>query len=266
MTKQTTAPPRKLPPRGKPPRGKEVFRRLVEFKGVRRLPLTQYRDHVRNLYDGPAGAMLALASLVSLHEPLVGHILRSGKFDVTKAHRILDIGSGAGQIMRHLIKRTGSETELIAFDLSQQMLRRARGRLKSNRPVYLAGDMMHMPFASASFDCVTCGWVLEHLPDPRFGLREIARVLRPGGRVLILATEDTLSGAVTSRTWKCRTYNRKELERACDDVGLSWKEQLWFTPAHRFFKMGGILVEAIRPETDSLTTASVSCARPDSGT
>jgi len=246
MTKPPTVHPRKLPSRGK-----KVFRRLVEFKGVRRVPLTQYRDDVRDLYDGPAGAVLAFASLFSLHEPLVGHILRSRKFDVTGSRRILDIGSGAGQIMRHLIKQTHSRTELVAFDLSQQMLRRARGRLKSDRPVYLAGDMMHLPFAASSFDCVTCGWVLEHLPDPRFGLREITRVLRPGGRVLILATEDTLSGAVASRTWKCRTYNREELEQACDDAGLSWKEQFWLTPAHRFFKMGGILVEAVRPEEES---------------
>ena len=50
-----------------------------------------------------------------------------------------------------------------------------------------------------------------------------------------------------SRTWKCRTYNRKELQRACDEVGLPWKAQLWFTPIHRFFKMGGILVEATKP-------------------
>lgn len=107
--------------------------------------------------------------------------------------------------------------------------------------------MMRMPFADGMFDCVTCGWVIEHLPDPRPGLREIGRVLRPGGSALILATEDTVSGAFVSRTWKCRTYNRKELQRACDEVGLPWKAQLWFTPVHRFFKMGGILVEAIKP-------------------
>ena len=109
---------------------------------------------------------------------------------------------------------------------------------------------MKMPFADDSFDCVTCGWVLEHLPDPKPGLADVARVLKPGGSALILATEDTLTGAVVSRTWKCRTYNRKELEAACDEVGLPWNRQLWFTRFHRFFKMGGILVEAIKPGGD----------------
>ncbi len=126
---------------------------------------------------------------------------------------------------------------------------RARKKLKSHRPAYVAGDLMRMPFAEESFDCVTCGWVIEHLPDPRPGLMEIGRVLKPGGRALILATEDTVLGSLVSRTWKCRTYNRKELETACGECGVPWKEQLWFTKAHRFFKMGGILVEAVKTES-----------------
>lgn len=234
----------------RPVKRKRVLRRLVEFKGMRRLSLRQYRDNVRQLYDGPAGAVLALGSMISLHEPLVGHIFRTRKFELTKHRNILDVGSGAGQILRHLLKETLPESRLVAFDLSPGMLRRARSRMKSDRPHYIAGDMMRMPFAEGSFDCVTCGWVLEHLPDPKPGLADIARVLKPGGSALILATEDTLSGAVVSRTWKCRTYNRKELESACSAVGLPWKRQLWFTRVHQFFKMGGILVEAIKPGSE----------------
>lgn len=218
--------------------------RLMEFKGIGRTSLHSYRNSVRKLYDGPAGAMLAFGSLLSLHEPLIGRMFRARKFDVTRYRSILDVGSGAGQILRHLIKRTGSKTRLVGFDLSAGMLKRARNRMKSDRPVYVAGDLMRMPFADESFDCVTCGWVLEHLPDPRPGLIEVARVLKPGGSALILATEDTLSGAVVSRTWKCRTYNRDELRLACDEAGLPWEEQLWFTRLHRLFKMGGILVSA----------------------
>jgi ubiquinone/menaquinone biosynthesis C-methylase UbiE len=231
---------------------KKKLRQLVEFKGIRRLSLPQYRNHVRQLYDGPAGAVLALGSMISLHEPLVGHILRKRKFDVTRSAQILDVGSGAGQILGHLLQIADPRARLIAFDLSQQMLKRAQHRLKSRRPHFVAGDLMRLPFAAGAFDCVTCGWVIEHLPDPRPGLREVGRVLRPGGRALILATEDTVSGAVVSRTWKCRTYNRRELELACEEVGLPWGEQLWFTRVHRFFRMGGILVELTKPATEEV--------------
>jgi hypothetical protein len=53
---------------------------------------------------------------------------------------------------------------------------------------------------------------------------------------------------MVSRTWKCRTYNRHELHAACEEAGLVWQRQLWFTPIHRFLKMGGILVEARKVE------------------
>ncbi len=227
---------------------KRVLRRLVEFQGIRKLSFQQYRNHVKNQYDGPAGGVLALGSLVSLHEPLVGRMIRKKKFDTTRFSSILDVGSGAGQILGHLLKETNEQTQIVAFDLSHQMLKRARNRVKDSRPNYVVGDMTQMPFPNESFDCITCGWVIEHLPDPRPGLIEFQRVLRPGGSLLLLATEDTLSGALTSRTWKCRTYNRKDLQKSCEESGLPWKEELWFTRVHRFFKMGGILVEATKPE------------------
>lgn len=226
---------------------KKTLRRLVEFRGISRGSLQQYRNRIKHLYDGPAGAVLVFGSMMSLHEPLVGRMFHRDKFDVSESKAILDVGSGAGQILGHLLKRTRPQTRLVAFDLSHQMLRRARTRLASDRPSYVTGDLTQLPFADNSFDCITCGWVIEHLPDPRPGLRELSRVLQPGGRLLLLATEDTLPGMVVSRTWQCRTYNRRELRAACDEVGLPWRSQLWFTPIHRFFKMGGILVEAQKP-------------------
>lgn len=226
---------------------RKALRRLVEFRDINLGSVQQYRKRIRHLYDGPAGAVLVLGSMVSLHEPLVGRMFRRRKFDVSSCHSILDVGSGAGQILGHLLKGTRPDTRLVAFDLSHGMLRRARSRLRSDRPSYVAGDLTQLPFADNSFDCITCGWVIEHLADPRPGLRELSRVLQPGGRLLLLATEDTLPGMVVSRAWKCRTYNRRELHAACDEAGLPWRSQLWFTPIHRFFKMGGILVEAQKP-------------------
>ncbi|NOX57039.1 MAG: class I SAM-dependent methyltransferase [Planctomycetes bacterium] len=230
--------------------------RLLEFQGIRRWGLEQYRRKVRRIYDGPAGHVLPWGSILSLHEPLVGHLLRAKKFDVSRFHDILDVGSGAGQILRHLLKVARPDARLVACDLSTQMLRRARQRLKSDRPEFITADITSLPFPDESFDCVTCGWVLEHLPDPRPGLAEMARVLRPGGSILILATEATLSGVIVSRTWKCRTYSRDELREACSDVGLTWREQMWFTRFHELFKMGGILVEATRCNGTTPTPAS----------
>src|SRR5438445_9468787 len=104
---------------------KKTLRRLVEFRGIDRGTVQQYRNRIRHLYDGPAGAVLVFGSLMSLHEPLIGRMFRRREFDLSGCQSILDVGSGAGQILGHLLKRSHPETRLVAFDLSHQMLRRA---------------------------------------------------------------------------------------------------------------------------------------------
>ena len=228
-------------------KARHQIRKLGEFRGIRRKEFGQYQKSVRRLYDGPRGAVLKFSSIISLHEPLMGKLFHSGRFDARRFDRILDVGSGAGQIIRHLLATSRPDTEVVGFDLSWEMLKRARERLQSDRPVFVAADMRVLPFRDASFDCVTCGYVLEHLLDPKDGLREFARVLRPGGTILLLATEDSFSGLLTSHIWNCRTFNRDELKTAADAVGLRWGRVHWFTRLHEMFKMGGILVELEKP-------------------
>ena len=167
-------------PSGPAPHRKPVLNRLVEHRLIGRVSFDEYREKVRDVYDGPQGALLATCSLLSLHTPLGARLFRERKFDLRGARRILDVGSGAGQIARHLIKYSDKEAELVCFDLSYEMLRRARNRLHSDRPRFVAADLTRLPFADATFDRVTCGYVLEHLPDPRLGLSELSRVMEPG--------------------------------------------------------------------------------------
>ena len=225
---------------------KKSFQKLVECDLMRRVSYEEYRDKVRDVYSGPQGALLAACSVISLHTPLGERLLRERKFDLRGARSILDIGSGAGQIARNLLKYADASASITCIDLSAQMLCRARKNLKSSRPAFYAADLSALPFADGSFDCVTCGYVLEHLPDARTGLAEMSRVLVPGGRMLLLVTEDSFSGAWTSRLWRCRTYNRMELYRICQQLGLRWKKELWFTKMHRVLRAGGICVEIER--------------------
>ncbi|MEX0939027.1 MAG: class I SAM-dependent methyltransferase [Pirellulales bacterium] len=222
---------------------KKSFNKFVENDLIQRLSYEQYRDKVRDVYGGPKGAMLATCSMLSLHIPLGERLFRERKFDLRGLRSILDVGSGAGQIAQHLVKFADPGTRITCFDLSQPMLRRARNRLRSSAPEFVAADLARMPFADESFDGVTCGYVLEHLPDPHTGLAELSRVMRPGGRMFLLTTEDNFSGAWTSRLWCCRTYNRRELMKTCESLGLRWKNELWFTRVHRMFRAGGICVE-----------------------
>ena len=221
----------------------EMFRRLVEDDTIRRVSLDEYQAKVKDVYGGPQGALLAAASLVSLHLPLTERLFRTREFDLGGMKSILDVGSGAGQLAKHVLKYSDRGAQITCMDLSQPMLRRARHRLRSGVPAYVAADLSALPFADESFDGVTCGYVLEHLPDPRMGLSELARVMRRGARMFLLATEDSFSGAWTSRIWCCQTYNRHELMRLCESLGLRWNRELWFTRLHRAIRAGGICAE-----------------------
>jgi ubiquinone/menaquinone biosynthesis C-methylase UbiE len=229
-----------------PHRHGKILNRLIENRLISRVSYEKYREKVRGVYDGPQGAILATCSMLSLHTTMGDRLLRTRKFDLRGAKQILDVGSGAGQIARHLLKYADADARLTCFDLSHEMLRRARQRLKSDRPDFVVADLTRLPFADKSFDCVTCGYVLEHVPDPRVGLSELSRVMKTGARMLLLATEDSFSGAWTSRLWCCRTYNRKELFRLCEELGLHWNKELWFTRMHKVFRAGGICVEIVK--------------------
>ncbi|WP_146451337.1 class I SAM-dependent methyltransferase [Bythopirellula polymerisocia] len=224
-------------------KNRAALKRLIENDLIRRVSGDEYRRKVQRVYGGPKGALLSTASLLSLHVPLGERLFRTRKYDLRGMRSILDVGSGAGQIAQHLLKYADPDSEIVCTDLSRQMLQRARMRLKSTRPELVTADLERLPFADESFDGVTCGYVLEHLPDPRPGLSEIARVMRKGGRMLLLATEDNLAGAWTSRLWYCQTFNRKILTQIWEELGLVCRQELWFTKMHKAMRAGGICVE-----------------------
>ncbi|MBI4582871.1 MAG: class I SAM-dependent methyltransferase [Planctomycetes bacterium] len=225
-------------------RHKKNLGHLIESKAPLKKSFKSYREEIQKLYDGPAGAFLFAGSFVSGHAPMAKRLFRPGAFDLTGSKLILDAGCGAGKFTDIILKRCDADAQVFCFDLSVEMLRRGVRHFKSGRAFPAAADITRLPYRDGSFDCVICGWVLEHLPDPLYGLREIARVLKPRGRMLILTTESTFFGAWVSRFYKCRTYRRDELMSACHQAGLQWKREFWWSRLHRFLKLGGILVAA----------------------
>jgi len=215
----------------------------LESKEPQRRSFTDYRRFIQQHYDGLPGKLTAVTGLLTGHEALAGRLIRPGAFDIQGCKRILDAGCGNGRYSRFLLRHADPDALLTAFDYSQGMLQRARARLRTDRVLQVAADLTRLPYADACFDAVVCGWVLEHLPDPRPGLAELARVLQPGGKLLLLATEDTFNGAMCSRMWHCRTYNRAELRKICSECGLFWQHELWFSRLHTWLRLGGIIVE-----------------------
>src|SRR5205085_2483120 len=225
------------PPEPTPPPHAAGLRGVLESKEPGRRAFADYRRFIQHHYDGLPGKLTAVTGLLTGHEALAGRLLSPAGFDVRGCKRILDAGCGNGRYTRFLLAQADLDALITAFDYSQGMLQRARARLQSDRATQVAADLTRLPYAGASFDAIVCGWVLEHLPDPRPGLTELARVLRPGGKLLLLATEDTLTGASCGRMWHCRTYQRTELRSVCAECGLNWVRELWFSRVHAWFRL-----------------------------
>ena len=128
--------------------------------------------------------------------------------------RMIDCGCGTGYNLTTLLQPYG---RAFAFDLTTDALRRARA---SGRPLVRA-DMEHIPFRSGTFDLATSFDVVQSVPDDRKALREIARVLKPGGYVVLNVTALALLRGDHSDVWgELRRYTPQSAARLIEDVGL----------------------------------------------
>ena len=101
---------------------------------------------------------------------------------VSPGDRVLDACCGTGDLALADLRAGGAR--VTGLDFSEQMLERARA--KSSAVEWVQGDALALPFADDSFDAATVGFGVRNLDDLESGLRELRRVLRPGGRVGIL--------------------------------------------------------------------------------
>jgi demethylmenaquinone methyltransferase/2-methoxy-6-polyprenyl-1,4-benzoquinol methylase len=104
---------------------------------------------------------------------------------------ILDLATGSGDVLFALRQGLGDEARLTGLDFCEPMLDRARTKrakkgLGEGANQFLTGDCLDLPFKDASFDLVTIAFGLRNLADRGQGLSEMLRVLRPGGRLIVL--------------------------------------------------------------------------------
>lgn len=104
--------------------------------------------------------------------------------------RVLDVGCGPGFLLRELAQDLGAESRLAGIDISADMIQLARSRCAGHSQIRLEiGDATALQFDDSSFDSVVSTQVYEYVPDLAKALAEAARVLRYGGRLLIVATD-----------------------------------------------------------------------------
>lgn len=101
--------------------------------------------------------------------------------------RVLDLGAGTGDFAAALLARY-QKTRVVLVDFSAPMLERARSKLLAfrDRTDFLLADALRLPFADMAFEGAVCGFSVRNFEDIDRGLREAARVLKPGARLVVL--------------------------------------------------------------------------------
>jgi demethylmenaquinone methyltransferase/2-methoxy-6-polyprenyl-1,4-benzoquinol methylase len=146
-----------------------------------------------------AGRVRAVFDSVASKYDLMNDVLSFGMHRVWKAYavavagvrpgdHVLDIAGGTGDLARAFAAQTGAQGRVVLTDINEAMLRVGRDRLLDEGSVVPAAvcDAERLPFADQSFDLASVAFGLRNMTHKEAALREMARVLRPGGRLLVL--------------------------------------------------------------------------------
>ncbi len=106
---------------------------------------------------------------------------------IAPGSRVLDVGTGTGVLLPFLLEAVGPAGKVVALDIAEEMLARARAK-HGDAVEYVLGDITCTPFPDASFDEVICNSCFPHVADKARAAREMARITKPGGRVVICHT------------------------------------------------------------------------------
>ncbi len=149
---------------------------------------TLQEPQVRAMFDRIAGFYDVMNSVMTagLH-----HHWRRRAVDLAQVgpgDRVLDVATGTGDLALELARRVGPQGAVVASDFSEEMLARARTKAAASgaHVTFEWANALELPYDDGSFDAATVGFGARNFSDLAQGLREMARVVRPGGRVVVL--------------------------------------------------------------------------------
>lgn len=179
--------------------------------------------HARALFAGLAERYDLLAEVLSFGQNRRWRRALVSRVPAGAGDRVLDVATGTAGVALALTERCGCR--VVGLDPSAEMLRSAAENVASarsgDRVVLIRGRAEELPFAEATFDHVTFTYLLRYVDDPTATLRELTRVLRPGGT--LAALEFGIPGSPPARAaWEA--YTRVGLPVAGRMVSAGWAE------------------------------------------
>jgi demethylmenaquinone methyltransferase/2-methoxy-6-polyprenyl-1,4-benzoquinol methylase len=144
---------------------------------------------VERMFDRIAGPYDLMNTLMTAGLDRRWRAIAARESGVGRGASVLDACCGTGDLALELARTVGRIGQVTGLDFSAEMLQRAArkaSRADAADVEWVRGDATSMPFSDNSYAAATIAFGLRNLPDPEAGLRELARVVRPGGRVVCL--------------------------------------------------------------------------------
>jgi demethylmenaquinone methyltransferase/2-methoxy-6-polyprenyl-1,4-benzoquinol methylase len=149
---------------------------------MNRATLDKRPSEVAAMFDGVARRYDVTNTVLSLGQDRHWRRRTRQCLELRRGQRVLDLAAGTGVSTAEL-QHSGASA--VACDFSLGMLRAGRANKHRHTVRFVAGDGMHLPFADGVFDAVTISFGLRNIADVPLALREMARVVRPGGRLVV---------------------------------------------------------------------------------
>lgn len=158
--------------------------------GYRDVPIEEKAPLVAQVFHSVAPKYDLMNDLMSLGLHRLWKRFTLAEANLHAGNTVLDIASGTGDLAIGFSNMVGKQGKVIMTDINESMLKAGRNRLIDSGNIgnihYVQADAEHLPFANHYFDCVTIAFGLRNVTDKLSALQSMYRVLKPGGKALIL--------------------------------------------------------------------------------
>jgi demethylmenaquinone methyltransferase/2-methoxy-6-polyprenyl-1,4-benzoquinol methylase len=169
--------------------------------GFQEVPLQDKVSRVAGVFDSVAAKYDIMNDLMSMG---IHRLWKKQTIDmsgVREGHTVLDLAGGTGDLTMKFSQLVGPEGQVILADINESMIKVGRDKLIDKGVVgnvnYVQANAENLPFLDNTFDCITIAFGLRNVTDKQAALESMARVLKPGGRLLILEFSKTENPLLT---------------------------------------------------------------------
>jgi len=158
--------------------------------GYQEVPLEEKASRVADVFHSVAARYDVMNDLMSMGIHRLWKRLTVERAGVRPGHSVLDIAGGTGDLTLKFSRLVGPRGRVVLADINESMLRVGRDKLLDRgvggNVEYVQANAECLPFPDNTFDCITIAFGLRNVTDKDAALRSMARVLKPGGRLLVL--------------------------------------------------------------------------------